>query len=45
MVTVEEYLPEAGDLVWLDSGCTVDGLWSDFGRAAVVGVTTPSETA
>jgi Xaa-Pro aminopeptidase len=28
---------DAGDMVWLDSGCTVDGLWSDFGRAAVVG--------
>ncbi len=28
---------ERGDMVWLDSGCTVDGLWSDFGRAGVVG--------
>ena len=26
-----------GDMVWLDSGCTIDGLWSDFGRAGVVG--------
>ncbi len=28
---------ERGDMVWLDSGCTVSGLWSDFGRAGVVG--------
>ena len=28
---------EPGDMVWMDSGCTVDGLWSDFGRAGVVG--------
>ena len=26
-----------GDLVWLDGGCAVDGYWSDFSRAAVVG--------
>lgn len=34
---------ETGDLVWLDSGCTVDGLWSDFGRAGVVGGPTPEQ--
>jgi Xaa-Pro aminopeptidase len=28
---------EPGDMVWMDSGCTVDGFWSDFGRAGVVG--------
>jgi Xaa-Pro aminopeptidase len=35
---------ERGDMVWLDSGCTVDGLWSDFGRAGVVGGPTPEQT-
>ena len=35
---------EVGDMVWLDSGCTVDGLWSDFGRAGVVGGPTPEQT-
>jgi len=34
---------EAGDMVWLDSGCTIDGLWSDFGRAGVVGGATPEQ--
>ena len=34
---------EVGDMVWLDSGCTVDGLWSDFGRAGVVGGPTPEQ--
>ena len=34
---------EHGDMVWLDSGCTVDGLWSDFGRAGVVGGPTPEQ--
>lgn len=28
---------EPGDLVWLDAGCRVEGLWCDFGRAAVIG--------
>jgi Xaa-Pro dipeptidase len=28
---------EPGDLVWIDSGCSVDGYWSDFSRAGVVG--------
>ena len=27
----------AGDLVWMDAGCTVDGYWSDFSRAGTVG--------
>lgn len=35
---------ERGDMVWLDSGCTVDGLWSDFGRAGVVGGPTSEQT-
>ena len=35
-------LPEAravrrGDMVWIDAGCAVEGYWSDFSRAAVVG--------
>ncbi len=34
---------ERGDMVWLDSGCTIDGLWSDFGRAGVVGGPTPEQ--
>ena len=35
---------EPGDMVWMDCGCTVDGLWSDFGRAGVVGGPTPEQT-
>ena len=31
---------EPGDMVWMDGGCCVDGLWSDFGRGGVIG--TPS---
>lgn len=34
---------EVGDMVWLDSGCTVNGLWSDFGRGAVVGQPTSAQ--
>jgi Xaa-Pro aminopeptidase len=26
-----------GDMVWMDSGCSVGGYWSDFSRAGVVG--------
>jgi Xaa-Pro dipeptidase len=26
-----------GDLVWLDAGCRINGSWSDFSRAAVIG--------
>jgi Xaa-Pro dipeptidase len=26
-----------GDMVWMDSGCTVASLWSDYGRAGVIG--------
>lgn len=28
---------ERGDMVWMDGGCAVEGMWSDFGRAAVIG--------
>jgi Xaa-Pro aminopeptidase len=28
---------ERGDLVWMDGGCAVEGYWSDFDRAGVVG--------
>jgi len=28
---------EPGDMVWMDCGCAIDGYWSDFGRAGVVG--------
>jgi Xaa-Pro aminopeptidase len=27
----------AGDMVWIDCGCAVDGYWSDYSRAGVVG--------
>jgi Xaa-Pro dipeptidase len=27
----------AGDMVWIDAGCTIDGYYSDYGRATVVG--------
>jgi Xaa-Pro aminopeptidase len=28
---------EPTDMAWLDAGCSVDGYWSDFSRAAVLG--------
>jgi Xaa-Pro dipeptidase len=28
---------EPGDMVWMDVGCSVNGYWSDFSRAGVVG--------
>ena len=28
---------EPGEMVWMDCGCAVDGYWSDFDRASVVG--------
>jgi Xaa-Pro aminopeptidase len=28
---------EHGDMVWFDAGCSVDGFWSDFSRAGVIG--------
>ena len=28
---------ERGDMVWMDGGCSIDGLWSDFGRGGVIG--------
>ena len=34
---------EPGDFVWMDSGCTVAGYWSDFGRAGVVGGATAAQ--
>lgn len=34
---------ELGDFVWMDSGCTVGGYWSDFGRAGVVGGATAAQ--
>jgi len=34
---------EPGDLIWIDSGCAVEGYWSDFSRAGVVGGPTPQQ--
>jgi Xaa-Pro aminopeptidase len=34
---------EPGDMVWMDGGCTVDGYYSDFGRACVLGGPTPQQ--
>jgi Xaa-Pro aminopeptidase len=28
---------EPGDMLWFDAGCAVEGFWSDFSRAGVVG--------
>jgi Xaa-Pro dipeptidase len=28
---------QPGDMLWFDAGCSVDGFWSDFSRAGVVG--------
>ena len=33
-----------GDMVWMDSGCTVSGMWSDYGRAGVIGGPSPEQT-
>lgn len=33
-----------GDMVWMDSGCTVANLWSDYGRAGVIGGPSPEQT-
>lgn len=35
---------QPGDMVWMDSGCTVDNLWSDFGRAGVIGGPSTEQT-
>jgi Xaa-Pro aminopeptidase len=32
-----ERILERGDMVWMDGGCSVDGLWSDYGRGGVIG--------
>ncbi len=32
-----ERIVEPGDIVWIDSGCAVEGYWSDFSRAGVIG--------
>ena len=34
---------QRGDMVWIDAGCAVDGYWSDFSRAAVVGEPSPEQ--
>ena len=34
---------EPGEMVWLDAGCSVDGFYSDFSRAGVVGRPTPGQ--
>ena len=28
---------DRGDMLWFDAGCSVDGFWSDFSRAGVIG--------
>jgi Xaa-Pro aminopeptidase len=28
---------ERGDMLWFDAGCSVEGFWSDFSRAGVIG--------
>jgi len=28
---------EPGDMLWFDAGCAVEGFWSDFSRAGVIG--------
>jgi Xaa-Pro aminopeptidase len=34
---------EPGDMIWMDCGCAVDGYWSDFSRAGVVGGPSPEQ--
>jgi Xaa-Pro dipeptidase len=38
-----ERILEPGDMVWMDGGCAVEGMWSDFGRAAVIGGPSPEQ--
>ena len=33
----------AGDMLWMDAGCTVNGYWSDFSRAGSVGAPTDEQ--
>lgn len=33
-----------GDMVWMDCGCAVEGYWSDFSRAGVLGGPTPKQS-
>jgi Xaa-Pro aminopeptidase len=35
----------AGDMVWIDAGCTVSGYWSDYSRAGVVGEASAEQAA
>lgn len=32
-----------GDMIWMDCGCMIDGYWSDFGRAGVIGGATAEQ--
>jgi Xaa-Pro aminopeptidase len=32
-----------GDMVWMDSGCTFAGLWSDYSRAGAIGGPSPEQ--
>jgi Xaa-Pro aminopeptidase len=34
---------EPGDMVWMDGGCSVNGLWSDYGRGGVIGGPSPEQ--
>lgn len=34
---------EHGDFVWMDAGCTIQGYWSDYSRAGVVGSPTAAQ--
>lgn len=38
-------LLELGDIVWFDGGCAIDGYWSDFSRAGVIGGPTHEQVA
>lgn len=33
----DDYHATRGDMVWIDCGCAVDGYWSDYSRAGVIG--------
>lgn len=35
---------ETGDMVWMDSGCSIGGFWSDFSRAGVLGGATAEQS-
>ena len=34
---------EPGDMVWMDAGCQIGGMWSDYSRGGVIGGSSPDQ--